>query len=126
MLGSGLYQVLQPLFAGFGRPSGPAPKTEADLTRDQQAQAAASVLQELNRKATAKYLKYAKDYKPPVPAPMAEPIVQLKAESKADVDDDDDDNVWAKPIVELKAESKADVDDNVWADAAHPAMEPLV
>ncbi|KAJ2768678.1 hypothetical protein IWQ57_003434, partial [Coemansia nantahalensis] len=110
-LGSALYQVLQPLFAGLGRPAGPAPKTEADLTREQQAKAAAAVLQALNRQATEKYLKSAKDYKPP-PAPMAE----LTAEPKADDDNDDAD---------------ADADDDadaarVWADAARPAMEPLV
>ncbi|KAJ2776732.1 hypothetical protein H4R18_005518 [Coemansia javaensis] len=82
-LGSALYQIVQPLIAVRRSPA--PPKGAADLTRDQQARAAQAVLQELNRKAAEKYLRTAKDYRPPQ--------VVLKADNgDGDDDGDDDDN----------------------------------
>ncbi|KAJ1730089.1 hypothetical protein LPJ61_003203 [Coemansia biformis] len=99
-LGSALYQILQPLLASLGRSAAPAPETSPNLSREQQARAAEAVLRELNRKATEKYLRTAKDYQPPA-APKED-----NAGNDADGDDADDDGVWDEP--------------------ARPAMEPLV
>ncbi|KAJ1833823.1 hypothetical protein LPJ63_002448 [Coemansia sp. RSA 2711] len=90
-LGSALYQIVQPLISNFsGRSAGGTQKTEAELTREQQAKAAEAILKAMNQKAAEKYLKTAKHYKPPA-AP---------ANSNADAgdDDDEDEDIAAVPI----------------------------
>ncbi|KAJ2563747.1 hypothetical protein GGH95_004585 [Coemansia sp. RSA 1836] len=69
-VGSALYQVLSPMFANSGSGGGasrksPSEKSQAALTREQQAEAAAAVLRSLNAKAAEKYLKAAKTFQPP-------------------------------------------------------------
>ncbi|KAJ2354341.1 hypothetical protein IWW50_001787 [Coemansia erecta] len=94
-LGSALYQIMLPLFGSSGR-SAPAnarsakTRTKADLTREQQAKAAEAILQEMNRQAAEKYMRTAKDYKPPTPE-------AVPFEGGED-DEDDDGFVQAVPI----------------------------
>ncbi|KAJ2723833.1 hypothetical protein GGI07_002372 [Coemansia sp. Benny D115] len=66
-LGSALYQACLPFFSSSSShsTSKQTPKTAKALTREQQAQAAQAVLQEMNRKATEKYFSMAKNYQPP-------------------------------------------------------------
>ncbi|KAJ2063266.1 hypothetical protein GGI17_001877 [Coemansia sp. S146] len=83
-VGSALYQVLSPMFArggGSGATGKAATKSQAALTREQQAEAAAAVLKSLNAKAAERYLKSARTWKP--------------AEKKASLADGDDEETPA-------------------------------
>ncbi|KAJ1986415.1 hypothetical protein GGI25_005758 [Coemansia spiralis] len=71
VLGSALYQILQPLFGsssdsnssrGSSRKA-KAPTQESELTREQQAKAAEAVLRAMNQQAQRKYMENAKNYK---------------------------------------------------------------
>ncbi|KAJ1743063.1 hypothetical protein LPJ78_004336 [Coemansia sp. RSA 989] len=89
-LGSMIYQMLMPLFAlSWSSSTNSAAKTEAQLTKEQQAKAAEAILRAMNKRATEKYLKTAKDYKPP------EPVMVQKKE-----DDDDDEFIEMVSIPE--------------------------
>ncbi|KAJ2849539.1 hypothetical protein IWW36_002545 [Coemansia brasiliensis] len=91
--GSMIYQMLAPLFAlSWSSDAGKAAKSEAQLTKEQQAKAAEAILQAMNKRATEKYMRTAKDYKPPVP----EPAVAQKENS----DDDDDEFIEMVSIPE--------------------------
>ncbi|KAJ2816339.1 hypothetical protein FBU31_006615 [Coemansia sp. 'formosensis'] len=66
-VGSALYQVLSPMFASGGSSAAggtEATKSQAALTREQQAEAAAAVLKSLNAKAAERYLKSARTWQP--------------------------------------------------------------
>ncbi|KAJ2747940.1 hypothetical protein GGI20_000027 [Coemansia sp. BCRC 34301] len=88
-VGSALYQILSPMFASSGSGKEPA-KSQAALTREQQAEAAAAVLRSLNAKAADKYLKAAKTYQPPAKA---------RHSAKSPMDNDAEAPVAAGPLV---------------------------
>ncbi|KAJ2080949.1 hypothetical protein H4R24_002702 [Coemansia sp. RSA 988] len=88
-LGSTLYQILQPLFSSSGNQPSQAsrPRSTPDLTRQQQAKAAEAILQAMNREAAERYMKTAKDYKPPA-----------SPELPVDDDDEQDDDFFARAV----------------------------
>ncbi|PIA13766.1 hypothetical protein COEREDRAFT_83251 [Coemansia reversa NRRL 1564] len=93
-LGSALYQILQPLFSSSRHQPSRASraKTTPDLTRQEQAKAAEAILRAMNREAAEKYMKTAKDYKPPAPLEM--PVEDMDE----DYDYEQDDDLFAKAV----------------------------